>query len=216
MRWFILLVLLFINTPVLACGGCGEDPFLKHVSLTNPAKYKLVYTGIAGLLLDEYVKFVSRKWRRDITFYQGFDSNFDLLDKHREVDTAIEFYKRDHYADLRTHWWQYSSDWGPLPRYTSGPSGDVINIGPFRLNNKFKFKIKHYETNITDKWHFKFRPSVSFTGDVPFVRALSARFVFTYKDHGKKLITVTLSGGLNTIKGSGELMLFLELPSWGR
>lgn len=216
MKWLLLFAMLFYATPVLACGGCPDNSFLDAVTLTDPAKYQIVYTGITGLLLDEYVKFTSRKWRDDITLYYGSSSDFDLLDKYREVDVAVEYYNHSKYSDKRQYFWQYSTDWGHMPRYTTGPSGDVINIGPFRLNNKFKFKIKHYETNITSNWHFKFRPRVSFTGAAPFLRGVSARFVFTYKERGQKLIRVTLSGGYNISRDSGELMLLLELPAWGR
>lgn len=215
--------MLLLPTHVLACGGCGADSrsFIRTVTMADPVSYRLIYTGIQGFIIDEYVRVIGNKWKDDLTGYKAsgmFD--YDVIKTQiRLSNSVLADYRRLSYADKRRRWWHYSSDIPPAPIYTSGPSRDVIDIGPFRLDNKFKFKIKHYKTDITDNWRFKFRPSVDFSTELPLLKRASAGFVFDYKHHGVTVFRATLSVNLvvkrNIKKSSGELAVLFELPLWG-
>lgn len=213
MRWVVFFVVLLSSQSVLACVTCDEPSFLRHVTLTNPASYRLVYTGIPGLLLDEYADFVGTKWLGDIA--ARYDGDIRLSYKLLEASNLISDFKAEKYADKRKHWWHFSRHWNWTATYATGPSKDVINIGPFRVNRKFKFKLKHYTADIDNHWTFKFRPSVSFASKLPFIKTALLQFVFTYRRKRKKLFRITLSAGADFKQMVGEVSIYVDLLGWG-
>lgn len=218
MHWLLLLILLLLLPgDAFACNDCGiSNPFVENVTLADPASYKLVYTGIGGLLLDEYVRFVSRKWVDDIErrYNSGDINDTGLNTQIRILNNYRQYYFNNEYADLRSHWWQYQESWGQLPTYTTGPSGDVIDVGPFRVNSNFKFKLKSYEADISNEWSYKFRPVVRVSSKPPFVRVIAMGHQFTYKSHRKKLVRITVAAGYDFFDGEGLVELQFELLSW--
>ncbi len=214
MRWMVLCVVLMTTQCAMACGPCEEPSILKHVTLADPASYRLVYTGIRGLLFDEYVDFIGAKWLGDISFRFRFD-DVALTTRLRYAAHAIGDYKAKKYADKRKYWWHYSRHWNWTSTYTTGPTKDVINIGPFRVNNKFKFKLKSYRATLSDAWTFKFKPKISFTSKLPFVKTALVHCVFTYRVKRKKIFRVTLAAGANFKRRDGEVSLYIDFLGWG-
>jgi hypothetical protein len=209
----VLCVVLLTTQPSFACDPCAPS-FLKHVTLADPASYRLVYTGIRGLLFDEYVKFIGTKWREDISYMYATDE-VELSYRLNYAIDVIRDYNDDKYADKRKHWWHYSRHWNWTRTYTTGPSRDVINVGPFRVSNKFKFKLKSYRADISSKWAFKFKPRVSFTSKLPLIKTAMVQFVFTYSEKQKRTLRFTISAGANLKRMDGEVSFNIDFLGWG-
>lgn len=218
MYWpLLLLLLILIPDAALACNSCQpQNAFLNSVTFEDPATYRVIYTGIEGLLLDEYVRAVSRKWSDDIELFynSGAISEFELSNAYNVLNNTRSDYFDNTYTDNRTRWWHYMSDWGPIKTYHTGPSGDLINIGPIRVSNKFRFKLKDYEADLTNNWTYRLRPVFRVTSRAPFVRVVGAGQQFTFADHGKKLFRVTLAVGANLAELEGLVELHFELLTW--
>jgi len=191
------------------------------VTLEDPVSYRLVYTGLTGLIFDEYVKVLINKWQDDLSVHNTFGiMDYAAIKMQRLLATNMELdYRAARYADKRYRWWHYSSSLGKPPVYTTGPSSDVVNIGPFRLDRKFRFKLTQYKVNITEKWRFKFKPSVSFTTELPLVDRISAGFEFSYKKRGDTIFKFFLGVAVKVAtaieRSSGEISVSVELPLWG-
>ncbi len=218
MRWWLTIILvLLIHTNAIACNGCSsQNSLLRAVSPADPARYRVIYTGLKGLLIDEYVRAVSRKWSDDIERYytngaideNGADAGYKLLNDYRQD------YAANNYADKRKAWWHYLDDWGPIETYYTGKSGDVLDFGPFRVNNKFRFKFKEYEAKLGSKWDYKFRPIVRVTSKLPLIRSIATGHQFTYKRHGKKILRVLVAFGVDFMEREALAEAQLELLTW--
>ena len=95
MRWLFVLLILLLPNKALACGGCHEpSAFTNAVLFADPASYKVVYTGLGGLLLDEYVRFVSGKWADDIELHYNYGSidAFEMNRRYRELNNYRQDY----------------------------------------------------------------------------------------------------------------------------
>ena len=213
MRWLpFLFLLLLLPTDTSACASCTvHSPLLDAVTLANPASYRLVYTGVMGLIADEYVSFISKKWQDDIADYHDLEIDRRCL----KISEMMTDYKCGKYADLRSNFWHYSTLWDNRPVYTTGPSKDIINIGPIRVDNKFGFKLKNYTTALSSKWSFRLRPKLRFTSKWPFIRLIDTTFSFSYKKFRKRLFRISLNAGVDLKKMSGELSIFIEFSGWG-
>lgn len=216
---FILAVcfVLLAATNAVACGNCNVDSsFLNSVSLQDPASYRLAYTGLYGLAMDEYVNLVSRQWLRDIIDRRDY-RQITESEAQRHFDNwsgMLQDYSTGAWSDRRHYPWHYASSWAQ-PLYIKGPSSDLINFGPFRVNSKFKFKLKDYEAQLSRGWKFKSRPRVRFTLDPPFIRRAAGACVFTYRVRHRKLIRASLRLGYGVEDNEGLLQVIVELPSWG-
>jgi len=218
MRWVLSLALvLLLTTDASACNDCViRNPFLEQITLEDPAKYRLIYTGIEGFLLDEYVRAISRKWADDLDlrYNSGDIDEFELSYNYRILNDYRQDYATGRYADKREHWWQYQSSWGPIRTYTTGPSRDVLNVGPFRVNSNFRFKLRDYEANLSSRWNYKFRPLIRVSTRPPFVRVLAMGHQFTYRARGLKLARITVAAGYNFADAEAFLEVQLELLNW--
>jgi hypothetical protein len=206
-----------MHTNAVACGSCStENSFLNAVSPADPASYRVVYTGIEGLILDEYVRFVTRKWLEDLDlrYHRGDLGEFALSHSYRRLAYYREDYFSSSFTDKRSEWWHYTEDWGPIRLYHTGPISDIINIGPIRVNNRFRFKLKDYETDISSKWSYKFKPIVRVTSKLPLIRVLGIGNTFVYKNRGKKLIRLFAGIGFNFVRMDAVVEIQIELPEW--
>lgn len=218
MRWLVVILLILLQTDnAIACGNCYEpDSLLTQITLADPASYKVVYTGLVGLLADEYVRLVSRKWADDVDMHynSGAIDGFEANNRLRNLWDLRSDYSHNKYADNRTRWWHYSSKWGPITLHHTGPSGDVINIGPIRVNNKFRFNLKGYETDISSIWSYKFKPIVRVTTRAPFVRFAAIGHQFTYKQRGRSVVRVTVAFGFDVANRAALAEVRINLVGW--
>jgi hypothetical protein len=218
MRWLVALILILsLATDATACGDCTlPNPFIESITLTDPAKYRIVYTGIEGLIFDEYVRFVSRKWVDDleIRYNSGAINEFDFNSQIRLLDNYRADYANHQYADRRQYWWHYTEGWGDPAVYHTGPSGDLINIGPIRVNNKFRFKLKDYQTELSNEWSYKFRPIVRISSRPPFIRIIGMGHQFTYRVRGRKVVRITVGLGADLEDEEGIVEIVVQLLNW--
>jgi len=193
---------------------CYEDPFVKHVTLADPARYRLIYTGVLGLIADEYVSFVTKKWSEDLIYYDDGDLSTQNS-RISLINDLVSDYKYGKYADKRKHWWHYSVLWNNWSFYATGPTKDIINIGPVRVDNKFGFKLKSYTAALSNRWSLRFRPNIKFTSRPPFIKQLDARILFTYKNRRTKLIRIGIDAGADFKHMCFEFGVGIELLGWG-
>lgn len=217
MHWLLLLTFIVLTTNTYACNDCTvSNSFVNNVTLTDPAKYKLIYTGIEGFLMDEYVRAITRKWSDDIElrYNSGDISTLDVNRHYRLLSDYRQDYAAGNYADNRKFWWHYQENWGPIRAYTTGPSGDVINIGPIRVNSNFRLKLKNYEAELSNRWKYRFRPVIRVSSKPPFIRVVAAGNQFTYKVRGRKLVRITVAGGYSISTREALFETQLELLNW--
>lgn len=189
---------------------------MRAVMPTDPASYRVVYSGLKGLLLDEYVRAVSRKWADDLEFYytQGALSEVLSAASQQQLNDYRQDYYENSYADNRKSWWHYLDDWGPIDTYYTGSAVDIINVGPFRVSSKFRFKVKDYKAKISSKWSYKFTPILRLTSKLPLIRELATGHQFTYKRNGVKLVRVVVAFGVNLVTIEALAEAQVELLNW--
>jgi len=228
MLWAAIFVIVLLY-PVSAL---ADDSILKHITIEDETKFKVTYSGIIGAIADEYVRFISKKWADDVElrYDYGMLSEWAAADSLNRLYDHVDAYKSGNWSDKRKYWWQYSMDWAPIPFpiKVKGPKKDVINVGPFRLTKKFKFKLKGVKVRLSSEWSFKFRPKLRFTSKLPFVSRVSASFSFTYRERYKKLFKICFYAGLKLKTHSltediddgrwnqseGVFEFLIELPEW--
>ena len=182
MRVLIILFILLI-TP-MAWG----DLNLHHVTI-NDEPYSIHYTGIKGVLIDEYIGVITKEWSHEITlrYHTGMANESEINAEAARMYNTL--------YDVKVGWWWKRPWWRSLessPRRAlciSGPTGDLINIGPVRVTNKFKFKLKTYEADLSgiyvrgimhSGWKFKLRPSANIIFRSPIIKRLAVGLSFIY------------------------------------
>ena len=218
MRWLpAILITLLLTTDAAACGNChASDSLLRSLLPADPAKYRVVYTGLKGLLMDEYVRLASGTWADVIEtqYSSGAINEFTMWSNYQLLNDYRNDYSSNKHEDRRTEWWQYLVSWGPVTTHYAGPSGDLIDFGPIQVNNKFRLNLKSYETDLTRRWHYKFRPIIKVTTRLPLISAIGVGHVFTYSQRGKKLISVMFGFGVNFTRREAVAEVQVKLSAW--
>jgi hypothetical protein len=192
----------------------ASENFLEHTTLTHRAHYRVEYTGFLGALFDEYVRFISGVWEDSIWEYSGdgFNERIDL--RLERINRFKAAYEDASWSDCRTRWWHFTEEWGEVKTYQLGPKNDIINLGPIKITNKFKLKVKHYELTIAPMLSIKVRPRFRFHSKVPFLKRVSVGLEFVHHNNSYNLLVVSLRAGVEISSGDGVFELLVELPGW--
>jgi len=194
MRYLIAFVL------VLIVSSC-EAFELKDVTYNyyEPGSLRIKYTGIRKVIIDEIRDFFEDEWRSDAE--QLFNGGQISLSQYRLSMNQLRWTRQQY--GINGLWWErpwylnLPPDKGgaPLTRnYTVGRTGDIIDLGIAKINENFKFKFKEYSTDITNEWHFRFKPQVTGnTNDI--ISTATASFVFEYSLRRQKIFRLTMLGG---------------------
>ena len=216
MQIFIILLLVLMSTQ----NAYGFN--INHVTY-NEGPYRIEYTGILGALIDEYKSQLTRQWRRELNHrYQiGVYSNIELSLKLNESQVIFDICSSGNWWSRN---WTESLESAPREKIIiSGPKGDIINLGFARITNKWKFKLKEYETDIiggytVDKiftgWKFKFSPTIDVSLRNPYLRLAAFRLRFTWIQSGLQLIKVDINGGYKSRRKECFVEIVVSLVQW--
>lgn len=213
----LLILLLLMLTP--AAYGFNID----HVTF-NKGPYRIEYTGIWGALIDEYESILTKEWNNELhlRYQAGLYDEVELSIRQREAAYVFA-------AARYGNWWQRSwrESLVSAPRkqvIISGPTRDIMDLGFARITNKWKFKLKEYETEIVGKhtghsqlftgWKFKFSPTVDVSIRSPFVRSAALRFRFTWIELDLQLVRIDINAGYSIRHDDGFVEIIASLVQW--
>ena len=197
MRTFIILVLiLLIASPCEAL-----EPATVIFNYNAPGTIKLKYTGIKRVILDEARDLLENEWKRDANLL--FKTGSISISQYKLSLQQLRFVKGQY--GLNDNWWtrrwyeSFTIQNGGAPRrqtYIVGRVGDIINLGIAKVDENFRFKFKEYDTDITNEWHFKFKPRL--VGDTKYIISrASISFIFEYSKRRRRQLSISLRLGYN-------------------
>jgi hypothetical protein len=192
----LIIVLLILFTAEL-CQAFDIEPVLYNYY--EPGSLKIKYTGLRRLIIDESVDFLSNEFidNYEEQLINGKISFYNYKENILRLNSGIE------HNGLNGYWWQRSwyksrsTKFGGAPatiNFTQGRTSDIIDLGIAKVNENFKFKLKEYETDITDRWGFKFIPQIT-SSTAEIITKASASVLFEYSLRGIKILTITIEAG---------------------
>jgi len=194
MKALIIFLLLFTALP---CRALELESVLFNYKA--PGSVKIKYTGLKRVIIDEIREVLEDEWKRDANLlFRTGDISFS---QYRASMLRLSSVKKQY--GLNGNWWTRGWYHSLMPKnngapytkkYTVGRMGDIIDLGIAKVNENFRFKFKEYSTDISNRWHFRFKPQV--TGNTKnIISRATVSFIFEYSVRKCKLAILTLEVG---------------------
>lgn len=206
---------------MLASPALADDCFLKAVTLKKypPGSLIVRYGGVKGRIIDEASKRAGDIWESQIQLenptYLGYlAAKREMSFAYDDMNAGGQWWKRD-------WWWSLEEEDGGAPRIPifviKGLSHDLIRLGPIYVNNKFKFKLREYDFDITSRrsfyyWHFKIKPKAKLSLK-HIIKEARLGLTFTLLHRGLKLLAIELYAGYK-VKAGATLGIQFSLLRW--
>lgn len=199
MSWWTILLLLLVVAP------CRADNFLEHVTLNNnvpPGYLEIKYNGWKGLAIDEARNQFYNYW--GLQARERYEADIITARDYNRTLDDISIAKQ--YHDIIGRWWD--KQWfenGNRVQVQVGRAQDLLNIGPFQINSKFKVKLREYSVSLrrhneSTYWRINFRPDLSFSSR-DLISNAEINVVFRYYRYTKQLVEIKNSAGWSRRNG---------------